>query len=226
MKTIAIIPARLGSQRLKQKNLRILQGQPMIVWAIRKALLSQVFDEVYVNSESEVFRDIAIREGAKFYLRPEALGNNVATSEDYIRDFLENTACDRLVQVHSIAPLLRVSEIRGFVERFRGGEHDVQLSCIEEQIECAFGSVPINFSFGKKTNSQELRPIQRIPWAITGWRRDTYLSACAAGQTATYSGRVEFFPLNRTAGFIVKHEEDFSLVDALFPVLFPGGSLS
>jgi CMP-N-acetylneuraminic acid synthetase len=198
----------------------------MIVWAIRKALASGGFDEVYVNSESEIFREIAHREGAKFYRRPEALGNNVATSEDYIRDFLEHVECDRIVQVHSIAPLLRVSEIQGFVSRFRAGDHDVQLCCIEEQIECAFESLPINFSFDRKTNSQELKPIQRIPWSITGWRKATYLQACREGRTATYAGKVEFYPLNRAAGFIVKHEEDFALISALFPALFPGGVLT
>jgi CMP-N-acetylneuraminic acid synthetase len=225
MKTVAIIPARLGSQRLKQKNLREIGGEPMIVWAIRKALLSGVFDEVYVNSESTVFEEYAIREGARFYRRPEVLGNNVATSEDYIRDFYENIECDRVVQIHSIAPLLTVEEVRGFVRMFKEGTHEVQLSCVLEQIECAFEGKPINFAFDRKTNSQELKPLQRIPWSITGWRKATYLDACCTGKTATYAGKVEFFALQRTSGFIVKHEEDFELVNALFPVLFPGGVL-
>ena len=225
MKTIAIIPARLGSQRLKQKNLREIGGEPMIVWAIRKAMLSAVFDEVYVNSENTVFEEYAIREGARFYRRPEVLGNHVATSEDYIRDFYENIECDRLVQIHSIAPLLTVEEVRGFVRMFQEGTHEVQLSCVLEQIECAYAGQPINFAFDRKTNSQELKPIQRIPWSITGWRRESYLKACREGHTATYAGRVEFFPVARTSGLIVKQEEDFSIVSALFEHVFPTGAL-
>ena len=46
MKIIAMIPARLGSQRLKQKNLQLIHGEALIAHAIRKAKLSNVFDEI------------------------------------------------------------------------------------------------------------------------------------------------------------------------------------
>ena len=43
---------------------------------------------------------------------------------------------------------------------------DVFLSAVNEQIECAYQDKPINFSFEAKTNSQELKPIQRITWRV------------------------------------------------------------
>ena len=56
---IAMIPARMGSQRLKQKNLRTLAGLPLITHAIRKCKAAHVFDEIWVNSEHERFGEIA-----------------------------------------------------------------------------------------------------------------------------------------------------------------------
>jgi CMP-N-acetylneuraminic acid synthetase len=119
MKCLAMIPARMGSQRLAKKNLRELDGIPLITRAIRKCLQSRVFDEVWVNSEHPDFGTIAREEKVGFHLRPESLGNNQATSEQYVAEFLESHPCDFVVQVHSIAPLLRTTDIQQFVNELK-----------------------------------------------------------------------------------------------------------
>ena len=94
MKVIAMIPARMGSQRLKQKNLRMFNGLPLITHAIRKTKNVKLFDEVWVNSEHVAFQKIAEEENVNFYKRPEELANNTATSEDFIYYFLKNVQGD------------------------------------------------------------------------------------------------------------------------------------
>jgi CMP-N-acetylneuraminic acid synthetase len=216
---IAMIPARMGSQRLAKKNLRELSGVPLITRAIRKCQAAGCFDHIWVNSEHEAFAEIAAAEGVAFHHRPESLANNIATSEDFVREFLQAHSCDRVFQVHSIAPLLTSVEVRSFVEAMEGGTWDTLLSCTLEQIECALGGMPVNFTFDAKTNSQDLEPVQRISWSITGWRRDTYLAAAEAGRTATYSGRVGFHAVGRLAGHIIKTEEDLRIAEALLPLV-------
>ena len=87
---IAMIPARMGSQRLKQKNLRKINGVTLIAHAIRKAKAAGVFDEIWVNSEHPTFGDIASQEGVFFHRRPDVLASNTATSEDFVYEFLTN----------------------------------------------------------------------------------------------------------------------------------------
>ncbi len=216
---IAMIPARLGSQRLKKKNLRELDGVPLITRAIRNCKSAGCFDEIWVNSESVVFGEIAEQEGVSFHRRPEELGNNHATSEEYIAEFLETHACDHIIQVHSIAPLLTVKDIRAFTGAFVGSEYDCLLSVEEIQIEVAFRDHPVNFTFAEKTNSQELDPVQRVSWCITGWRRESYLSAVREGKCATYSGKVGFYPVNPLANHVIKTERDLRIAEALLPIL-------
>lgn len=215
---IAMIPARMGSQRLKQKNLREIGGIPTITRAIRKCIASGVFDAIYVNSEHDAFGEIARAEGVAFHKRPEALANNVATSEQFVHEFLTVHGCERVFQVHSIAPLLSATQVREFVQFMQAGNYDTLLSCTNEQIECAYEGKPINFSFSEKTNSQDLKPIQRITWSISGWRRDPYIAAFEAGKTATYTGSIGFFPVDRMAGHIIKTEEDLQIAEALLPL--------
>jgi len=216
---IAMIPARMGSQRLAKKNLRELAGVPLITRAIRKCKAAACFDSIWVNSEHEAFAAIAAAEGVDFHHRPESLANNVATSEDFVREFLEAHPCEQVFQVHSIAPLLTAEEVRGFVAAMQVGDWDTLLSCTLEQIECALDGEPVNFTFDAKTNSQDLAPVQRISWSITGWRRETYLAAATSGHTATYSGRVGFHPVGRLAGHIIKTEEDLRIAEALLPLV-------
>ncbi|PVB59496.1 NTP transferase domain-containing protein [Labrenzia sp. 011] len=214
-KLIAMIPARLGSQRLKKKNLALLNGSPLIAHAIRKCFSAGCFDEVWVNSESDEIAEVARLEGAKFHSRPEELANNVATSEDFVGEFFRAHECEAMFQVHSIAPLLTASEVAGFVEAYRSADHDVLLSCIHDQIEVAYDGRPVNFTFAEKTNSQDLKPLQRITWSITGWRRSVFLGALDQGETATYHGRVGFYPVGPTAGHVIKTQMDLDIAAAL-----------
>ena len=216
---LAMIPARMGSQRLKRKNLRELAGVPLITRAIRKCVTAGVFDEIWVNSEHPAFREIANREGVGFHKRPEELANNQATSEQFVHEFLTKHPCERVFQVHSIAPLLTAAQVREFVRTMVDGGHDVLLSCTHEQIECAYKDEPVNFTFEEKTNSQDLSPLQRITWSITGWRASTYIAAFEAGKTATYAGRVGFCPVDRMAGHIIKTGEDLRIAEALLPIV-------
>ncbi|MCR6660041.1 MAG: NTP transferase domain-containing protein [Asticcacaulis sp.] len=181
MKSIAMIPARMGSQRLAKKNLALIDGVPMIVHAIRKCLATGLFDEVWVNSEHPDFGPIAEAEGVKFHQRPEELGNNNATSEQFVREFLEKHECDYLFQVHSIAPLLSVEDVKSFVTEMKTDQYDALMSVVDENLECVYDGKPVNFTFAEKTNSQDLQPVRRIVWAVTAWRRETFLKAAQGG---------------------------------------------
>lgn len=222
-KTLAMIPARMGSQRLTKKNLRPIRGVPLIVHAIRKCKEAGVFDEIWVNSEDIAFAEIAAGQGVNFHQRPEELGNNETTSEDFVKEFFRtHPDCERLVQVHSIAPLLTAGEVRDFVSAWRASTHDVMLSCILDQIEVAYEGRPVNFTFACKTNSQDLTPVQRITWSITGWKRSTFVGAADAGKTATYYGSVGFYPVSSISGHVIKTQRDLDIAEALMNILSAG----
>lgn len=216
MKLTAMIPARMGSQRLPKKNLAHVAGEPLIVHAIRKCRDSGLFDEVWVNSEHRAFGEIAAAEGVQFHLRPEALGNNDATSEQFVREFLEVHPCDFVVQVHSIAPLLTRADIAAFMSVVLLDDHDAVMSVVDENLECLYRDRPVNFTFAEKQNSQDLESVRRIVWAITAWRRTTFLATATAGGCATYAGRIGLSPVGRMAGHVIKTQEDLDLAAALW----------
>lgn len=219
---IAMIPARLGSQRLKKKNLLPLDGVPLITRVVRRCQNAGLFDEIWINSESEVFATIAEEEGVHFHKRPEILGGHDATSEDFVAEFLEHHECERLYQVHSIAPLCSVADICAFVEATESADNDTVLSCVDEQIECAMNGKPVNFTFAKKENSQDLDPIQRITWCLTSWKRDVYLSAYGSGECATYAGKTGLRSLGKWSAHVIKTQQDMDIASAMLSFLGDG----
>ncbi len=89
-KTIAIIPARSGSKGLKDKNIRVLAGKPLLAYSIDAALGSQIFDTVMVSTDSERYAQIAIRYGAEVpFLRSQRTSSDEATTRECILEVLD-----------------------------------------------------------------------------------------------------------------------------------------
>ena len=63
-RVLAVIPARGGSKRLPNKNLRMFSGKPLIAWTIIEARKCSLIDEVWVSTDSPDIAKIAISYGA------------------------------------------------------------------------------------------------------------------------------------------------------------------
>ena len=70
---VVVIPARLGSVRLKEKNIQLYRGKPLIYWAIDAAKKSKYIKKIYVSSESKKIQDLALSFGAEIVIRPKFL---------------------------------------------------------------------------------------------------------------------------------------------------------
>ena len=60
MKSLAIIPARSGSKGLKDKNIKLLHGRPMLAYTVEAAKKAGIFDAVHVSTDSDAYRKISV----------------------------------------------------------------------------------------------------------------------------------------------------------------------
>lgn len=82
---IAIIPARSGSKSIKDKNLALLGGYPLIAYSIAAAKQAPGVDRVIVSTDSQEYADISVRYGAEVpFLRPSALSGDKSTDIDFM----------------------------------------------------------------------------------------------------------------------------------------------
>ncbi|MCI9136691.1 MAG: acylneuraminate cytidylyltransferase family protein [Lachnospiraceae bacterium] len=86
MRNIAVIPARSGSKGLKDKNIKSLNGKPLMAYSIEAALQSGLFDCVHVSTDSGYYAETAKKYSAEVpFLRTEELSSDTATTWDAMR---------------------------------------------------------------------------------------------------------------------------------------------
>ena len=90
MKNIAIIPARAGSKGLPDKNIKLLNGKPLLQYSVEAALGSGCFDKVMVSTDSEKYAEIAREAGAEVpFLRSAYTSTDKASSWDMVEEVLD-----------------------------------------------------------------------------------------------------------------------------------------
>ena len=144
-KIIAMIPARIGSTRLKFKNLSLINRKPMIYYAINSAKKADIFHNIYLNSDHEIFNEIANRYNVNFYLRNKFLGKNNVRSDDIVYNFLTNNHCDIICWINPIAPLLSSDDIKNTINYFMSNNLDSLITTEEKNVHSIYNNKPINY---------------------------------------------------------------------------------
>lgn len=115
--TVAIIPARKGSKRIPNKNIRPFSGQPMITYPIRAAQDSGLFDRILVSTDSEEISAIAQACGADVpFMRPAELSDDHTATAPVLKHALEwlnksGTPASHACCIYATAPFVRASDI-------------------------------------------------------------------------------------------------------------------
>ena len=213
-----MIPARLGSTRVKNKNLRLIDNKPLIQFIIDSAKKSKYLDKIYINSESEIFRKIAENNKINFYHRPLELASDEATNDDFALDFINNVECDILIQLLSTSPFISIDEIDGFIEKMIKENYDTMISMSNVKIEAIYNNKPINFNQKEKSPpSQLLEPVKAYACGIMGWKSNNFgknIEKYGAGYHGG-DGKIGFYDLKGYSTIDIDTEEDFLLAEAI-----------
>ena len=139
MKNIAIITARSGSKGLKDKNIRILNGKPLMAYTIEAAIKSGMFDEIMVSTDSKEYASVAIKYGAKVpFLRTKKNSDDNASSWDVVKEVVKkykdmgkefNTVC----MLQPTSPLRIAEDIVNGYKLFNEKKADTVIAVCETQ---------------------------------------------------------------------------------------------
>jgi len=87
---VAVIPARGGSRRIKNKNIKRFAGKPIICWSIEVALRSGLFDRVIVSTDNSQVAQVALDHGADVpFKRPNYLADNYTGTNAVVKHAIE-----------------------------------------------------------------------------------------------------------------------------------------
>lgn len=124
MNVLGIIPARGGSKGVKRKNIRLVDGKPLIAYAIECGRESKMLTRVVVNTDDAEIAAIARQYGAEVLMRPPALGTDSASILPVLKQTIEaveaqqNTKFDLLLLLQTTSPIRTGTDIDNVIGMF------------------------------------------------------------------------------------------------------------
>jgi CMP-N-acetylneuraminic acid synthetase len=219
MKIYAMIPCRLGSKRIPKKNLRLLGNKTLSQWVAVTAKETGLFDEIYINSESDIFEKVASQVGVKFYKRPDEFATDTATNDEFALDFMNAFDFDVLIQINPTSPFLSKEDIISFVNEFKTNNLQTLHTVKNEKIEGLYDGRPLNFDPLKPMPpSQLLTPVQLFSSSIMAWDVKKFRENMIKYNCAVYGGdgSIGYFPLSGFSSLDIDNEIDFKMAEIIY----------
>ncbi len=179
VRTLGVITARSGSKGIKDKNIRYLNGKPLIAYTIESAIRSKYIDEVMVSTDSKAYADLSRMWGANVpFLRSEKNALDNAKSMDVLLEVLSQyermgQEFDKVVLLQPTSPLRTYKNIDEAMELFVEKKADSVVSvceCEHSPLLCNVLSENLSMSeFITKENNvirQEMKRYYRLNGAI------------------------------------------------------------
>lgn len=165
MKNIVIIPARGGSKRLPNKNILLLDGIPLIAHSIIYAQKNApLIDAVFVSTDDEKIKEIAIKYGAKVIDRPNELSGDLEPTVSALKHALEHindSEIENIILLQPTNPLRSKNLLHEAFNVYEENNCDSLFTVSENNQK--FGKivsdkfVPLNYEIGQR--SQDLEPL-------------------------------------------------------------------
>jgi len=131
---LAVIPARRGSKGLPVKNLRLLDGVPLIVHSIRAAQAASLVTTVVVSTEDDEIAGIGAAHGATVVERPTALATDTAQNTPVVRHAIEarGAAEQVVVLLQPTSPLRTAAQIDACISAvFDGAKSAMTITAVD-----------------------------------------------------------------------------------------------
>lgn len=224
MRNIAIIIARSGSKGLKDKNIRPLNGKPLLAYTIEAALQSGCFDTVMVSTDSRKYGKIAKEYGAEVpFYRSKETSQDSTSPWDVVKEVLEQYKArgeeyDTFALLQPTSPLRNAEDIQKAYKEFEEKKANAVVSMCE--LECAIhlvNKLPKSLSMKgfiteKQYNKrrQEIEPYYRFNGAIYISKVKTFYK-----HMNIYEDKCYAYIMDRNRSYDIDSEDDLKIIEAI-----------
>jgi CMP-N-acetylneuraminic acid synthetase len=220
---LAVIPARGGSKSIKDKNIRPLNGQPLMSWSIKTALACKAIDKTVVSTDSNKYADIAKKYGAEVITRPAELATDNTAMVPVLQHAIaevekQGQLVDILVLLDPTSPLRLTSDILACLDKINLPETDSVVTICEVehnpyyvmgQVENDYLKLPLLELKTPLTRRQDAPKVYRLNACVYVIKKEIL----AAGKIFTPKTRVVEMPQIRSSH--IDHEVDYLYAEFL-----------
>ena len=221
-KTICIIPARKGSKRIKNKNLKFFCGKPIISHVIQNLKKFNMFDKIVVSTNSKKIENIAKELGIEVLIRSEKLSNDFTDTKTVIVDAIKklekkNLNFNKIVCVYPTSVFLKINHLKlaikklkkktSFVYSAKKYEHTIFRSFYKNKN----GRVKLNFKIDLNRRTQSFKETYHdAAQFCLGWKNSWLL------EKKVFNDRSDFVIFSRLSSYDIDNYEDWKDAEVLW----------
>ena len=220
LKNVAFIPVRGGSKSIKLKNIKKINGRPLLYWSLDAAVQCKYINRVYVCTDSEEIKDVAIKyNNSKVEVIGRSSENSTdnASTESVMLEFADRYKFKNIALIQVTSPLITSSDLDNGFDKILFNNFDSALSVVNqkrfiwkqqgEEIE------PINYDPIKRPRRQEFEGflVENGAFYITSYKglRET---------KCRVSGKIAPVIMNEKSYFEIDEPSDWTIVEELMKV--------
>ena len=166
---IAFIPARGGSKSIPLKNIKEINGKPLIYWTIKAAQNAKCINKIVVATDSNEIKNTVLDfnfDKVEIYNRDAINAQDSSSTESVMIEYLEKVNLndeDKFILIQATSPLLKSENIDGMFNNFIRSNADSSFSAVREKqfhwIETTDGVKPINYDYKNRPRRQDFNGI-------------------------------------------------------------------
>lgn len=220
---VALIPVRGGSKSIPLKNIRPINGRPLVYWTLDAALQCPELSAVYLCTDSNEIREAVeayrqscpIPEKLVCIDRPEETATDTASTESVMLYFANQfTDFSHLVLIQATSPLLTAEDLSGGISMYRKEEYDSLLSVVRQKRfvwqQNTQGAESVNYDFNNRPRRQEFDGFLVENGAFYITKRDLLLKS-----SCRLSGKIGTYEMAEETYFEIDEPSDWVIVEQL-----------
>lgn len=228
MSVLITICARGGSKGVKNKNIKMLNGKPLIAYTIQQALAWGKADDIVISTDSKEIADVAISCGAKApFLRPAELATDSAPKFPVIRHAFNESEriygrhYDYVIDLDPTSPIRKTTDIDNCYNMFQSHRPLTLFSVVKARKNPYFNMVEEDSDgfakICKKPDStvfcrQSAPAVYDMNASIYMFDREFLLDE---NNRSVFSGRTKIYVMDDESAFDIDREIDLNIVEYL-----------
>ncbi|MDD2384940.1 MAG: acylneuraminate cytidylyltransferase family protein [Sulfurospirillaceae bacterium] len=223
---LCTICARGGSKGVKNKNIKELNGKPLITYTIEQAKTSGLFEHIVISTDSDEIANVAKQYGAEvFFKRSPEMASDTAGKLDVIKDAFKrseeyyNKTFDYLIDLDATAPLRSIEDIINSFNQFKENENDNLITAMPSRRSPYFnlveqdkdGKVYLSKKFDSAiVRRQDAPKSYDMNASIYIWKRDVILN-----KNSLFLEKTGLYVMPEERSIDIDNELDFKFVEFL-----------
>ena len=210
---VAVVPAREGSQRVKNKNFKPFCGKNLLIHKIEILKKINQISEIIINTDSDEAIKIAKDFGVNFKKREKYYASSECTNSEFWSHIAEKTDGNFIMFTNCTSPLIKKETYENIINTFEiSKSNNDSINTVTEIKEYLYlNDKPINFNPNRAQNSQDLPEVVKLNFAVNILSKELMFK-----KKSLIGNKPLFYKIDDIEGFDINTNYEFEFAEYLF----------